>query len=76
MMYMCEICGFEVDEIDDIEWIPTPSVLDPGAHTRMCRDCAGQHGVGHYFDDILPDEEDDDLDPLFIEEMFPDDELH
>lgn len=70
-MYVCEICGFEVDEIDDIAWIPTPSILDPGAHTRMCRTCAEENieDSDGYFVDF---EENEELDPIFLEEMFGD----
>lgn len=73
-MYDCEICGFPVDEIEDIEWVPTPSILDPDAMTRMCRDCARERDLEHYFvDPVYTDnvmESLEEIDPLYLEELF------
>lgn len=68
-MYTCEICGFEVDEIEDIARLPTPSLLDPEAVTDMCRDCARESGVDvdGYFTEF--EDDDEDLDPLYLEEI-------
>ena len=74
--YVCEICGFEVDEIEDIAWVPTPSILDPGAHTRMCRDCGEEYDALDHFDAFeISEDTFEELDPIFLEEMFGDDEL-
>lgn len=79
-MYLCEICGFEIDVLEDIEWVPHPNppILDPDAQIRMCRDCAVDfEGYDSYFVDAIYRNEDlieahEEIDPLFIEEIWND----
>lgn len=74
-MHTCEICGYPADENDDGAFVPALSKLDPNAKIFMCRDCAQSTFVDfeQYFEG--ESEDDDDLDPIFIEEMFGEDAL-
>lgn len=77
-LYNCEICGLPANEHEDLADIPTPSILDPEAFTRMCRECAQGTIVDFedYFEEYVDTEEfDGGLDPLYLEEMGLTDEL-
>lgn len=71
-MYDCELCGLIADEQEDLADFPNPNPFDEGGTIRLCRTCA--RATFTYADEYFDDGDDEDLDPIFIEEIFGTDE--